>query len=645
MQFEYQSLNANEIRLLRPRPQAQGLLSYDIIPSSLVSKPNYVALSYTWGAPGSVQPILLNGRQFRIRRNLCDALQQIQSARLVRSYLWVDAICINQGESQDALSERSEQITLMTQIYEQAANVLVWLGNPENDANNRLAFLILKNFERDYSKVIIKDRPYRPWWWPNKPQTAGADMARFLQTVSPSRMQKALNVSESQMLEGLRGIEALWNSPWWTRTWVFQESTIPEPYTRIFIRGVTILPRSAKVRFLYGDQETRWSEISLTCSVATSPSLPGFHFSERGQQSVNRLMQLRSQRIQNILRSFLDILQIFRCTECLDPRDKVYAPLCLASEDVRQYIRPNYATKTVLDVYMDVVKWSLAQRGHELDFLGLAVHQEEAQEVQTPQGVKSNIPSWVPNFAHSLVVIPIPKIRHVPTNRHRHVTLYDRRGVPSNKEFLTAVYCPLGVVPSTSFIKDCALHTRGVFVDYVKDQIPTLGLDVETIRASGYKKGREWAMQSKHKYFTGESFSDAIQRTNVLDLTFDEQGRPSERGGKADTAFLRTPRPDLSVEEFRRQMNMRNARSTAYTLRTLGLSRKLYLLLIPNTAKMDDTVWALTGGQTLYVLRPVNQSKTRYSFVGECYAHGLMDGEILRWTQSGAAGFEDVVLG
>ncbi len=592
--------------------------------------------------------MLLNGRRLLIRRNLKDALHQIQSSKLVDQFFWVDAICINQGENHDALDERSAQITLMTQIYEQAASIMVWLGKPENEANNRLAFSMMEDFEKRYRHVAKKGRPYRPWWLPHKPRTSGQDVADFLLTISPAKDKKVFDVPDSRTHNAWLGIIALWKSTWWTRTWVFQESTIPERYTTVWVAGICVLPHSSKVRFLCGDQETGWSELGATSLIATNIlSTPGIDssFLVSTQKAMDRLIKFRSQRVQHVLRSFLDILQMFRCTECFDPRDKVYAPLCLAPDDVRRYIRPDYAKKTVLGVYTDVVRYYLEQPGHELDFLGYALYQEEAETLETPQGVKSVLPSWVPNFSARLDMVPIPKILHVPENLDRkRFTIYDKRGIPSNKEVLAAAYRPLGNAPSRPYIKDNTLCAGGVYIDNLKDIIRSTGPDLEAIHVAAREKGRTWAIDSKHQYFTGENFGDASKRNAVLDLINDELGRPSERGGVLDSAFLRRPRAELSPGEYRRQMNMRSAQRQASTLREMALSRKQYLLMVPNAAVAGDAIWALACGQALYILRPMNREMRQYRFVGECYAHGLMDGEIVRRLHFGEARMEDIYL-
>ena len=644
MGFPYEQLSPNEIRLLKPSSESSDTLSFEIIRVSLLSKPYYGALSYTWGPSGDAHAILLNGKPFPIRQNLYDALQQVQNSKLIDQYLWVDAICISQGGDDDALHERSFQITRMTQIYEQASEILVWLGKPENEANNRLAFTMMKDFQERYLDMTVKGRSYPPLL-PSKPRTVGSNAADFCLNLRPANDKNIFDVPGSRTYKAWLGIISLWKSPWWTRTWVLQESTIPEKHTTTIVKGVVVLPHSSKVRFLCGDQEAGWPEVNSTTLVATTIlKTPGIdsQFLVGAQKSVDKLINFR-QRIQHVQLSFLEILQMFRETQCFDPRDKVYAPLCLAPDDARRCITPDYAEKTVLDVYTEVVQYYLTQPGHYLDFLGYTLYQEESQAVETPQGVKSILPSWVPNFSASLDIVPVPKILHVPENLDRRAVMpYDKRGVLSNEEAFVAAYRPLGDTPSRSFIENHTLCASGVYIDTLKDIIKNTGPDLQVIRAIREEKGSKWAADSKHKYFTDESFGDAIDRTTILDLIYDEQGRPSKRGGKADNAFLDRPRAELSPVEYQNQINMRMAQNQACISRDLGLSQKSYLLMIPNTAVVGDLIWALAGGQVLYILRPIISEQ--YTFIGECYAHGLMDGDVLRMLHLGEVRMEDISL-
>lgn len=658
MAFSYSPLRSDEIRLIKPLSRASEPLSFEIVHVSLFSKPDYVALSYTWGPRDNRHQISLSGRSLSIRKNLNDALQQIQSSKLVHKYLWLDAICINQGTDEDALEERSIQITLMKQIYEQAAKVLVWLGKPVNETNNRLAFPMMRYFRKLHNAGLKKARPYRPWWWPHKSRTHGEDVADFLRTIEARNDKRIFDVPGSQTHRGWLGIIALWKSPWWTRTWVFQEATIPEPYKTVYITGVAVLPIQSKVIFLCGDQQADWGDLSVSYMVAASLlSTPGLETDilVGATNEAAKLMSFRARRIQEVPSSFLDILELFRHTKCADPRDKVYAPMYLAPEDVRDYIRPNYASQTVLDVYVDVVRYCLGQAGDELEFLGHVLYSEAAQLVQTPQGVKSTLPSWVPNFSANTRLFPIPKYLCVPAKvAGRAVTLIDRRALPNHNLSRIPAYRPLGWEtrsPKRPLIQgNHTLLISGVYVDVLKDIIPNTGPDLEAIRTFARTRSRKWAMDMKFEYRpTGEGYSDAWNRMAALDVVYDELGRPSERGCKLDHAFMRKPRAELSLTEYRYQMNMREARDRASAQRNIGLSQGDYLLMIPNTAVVGDTIWALTGGKVLYILRPVVENVDhgaahQYRIIGECYAHGLMDGEISRRVHTGEMKFQDISI-
>lgn len=54
--------------------------------------------------------------------------------------------------------------------------------------------------------------------------------------------------------------------------------------------------------------------------------------------------------------------------------------------------------------------------------------------------------------------------------------------------------------------------------------------------------------------------------------------------------------------------------------------------LVPKLANVGDEIYLLAGGKFLYVLRPQGDC---YRLIGECYIHGLMDGEALKVLQSG----------
>lgn len=62
--------------------------------------PEYEALSYVWGPTSPAERMVLDGKEINITPNLASALRQLRwpsSKRL----LWVDALCINQGDLEE----------------------------------------------------------------------------------------------------------------------------------------------------------------------------------------------------------------------------------------------------------------------------------------------------------------------------------------------------------------------------------------------------------------------------------------------------------------------------------------------------------------------------------------------------------------
>lgn len=119
----------------------------------LSSKPDYEAISYVWGDPESTETIYCNGLQLKITVNLAHGLRHIRYVSKART-LWADAICIDQNNAK----ERGHQVQLMANIYTNAREVRVWLGQ-DTAANAQLAV----DGMTAYVKYIAKDFKIREW--------------------------------------------------------------------------------------------------------------------------------------------------------------------------------------------------------------------------------------------------------------------------------------------------------------------------------------------------------------------------------------------------------------------------------------------------------------------------------------------------
>jgi len=136
----YTPLNreSSEIRLFSFQQGIDGKIAgqHHIFPISRC--PGFIALSYTWGTPGSETIISLDGNDISIHQNLNEALISIIRSRARPSplqdllynkaaycqYFWIDSICIDRQD----LLERNHQVGLMKSIYSNADFVITWLG-------------------------------------------------------------------------------------------------------------------------------------------------------------------------------------------------------------------------------------------------------------------------------------------------------------------------------------------------------------------------------------------------------------------------------------------------------------------------------------------------------------------------------------
>ena len=106
----------------------EGQICCELKHAYLDDSPQYHALSYCWGDPTVIAPILVNGLTMEVTTNLEAALRELRSQKV--KTIWVDALCINQQDP----TERGLQVMRMGLIYSRAFTVLAWLG-PESDGS------------------------------------------------------------------------------------------------------------------------------------------------------------------------------------------------------------------------------------------------------------------------------------------------------------------------------------------------------------------------------------------------------------------------------------------------------------------------------------------------------------------------------
>ena len=129
----YQKLDIarKEIRLVRldPAPSYEDRLIGKLLTVSLLEKPQFRALSYVCGNAEDTKCLTLSETEVPIYKNLDRALRHVRSTQDPLT-LWIDQLSIHQTD----LEERSQQVRLMSDIYDMAFEVLAHLDSSSDSA-------------------------------------------------------------------------------------------------------------------------------------------------------------------------------------------------------------------------------------------------------------------------------------------------------------------------------------------------------------------------------------------------------------------------------------------------------------------------------------------------------------------------------
>jgi hypothetical protein len=262
----------------------------------------YLALLYAWGDPTPKHPIFVDGERRLVAENLWQFLREAKSQPWSFScWLWIDALSIDQSDAE----ERRHQVGIMSTIFSDAFEVVVWLGQGYEDSD--LAIQVLSLEEDSLSRFI-----YQEWEIFRLHTTRGAvhSAADPYAHVTPSAMSE-------EYVEWTMGVSNaivnLCERPFWKRLWLFQE-----------------LRHAEDIRLMCGERIMTWAAFRNLWSVMTE--LRGLNediAQALGNSLATRMLTLRTKPIDF---SLWNLLKETQSLDCTDEHDRVYALLSVAIE-------------------------------------------------------------------------------------------------------------------------------------------------------------------------------------------------------------------------------------------------------------------------------------------------------------------------
>ncbi|KAK5652633.1 hypothetical protein OQA88_10226 [Cercophora sp. LCS_1] len=622
--YHYGPLNpvVREIRLLTlyPSPEHDSPIQGELHAASLTSCGPYNALSYVWGDPHATTQVSIDGCDLNVTLNLDQALRHIRHASQTRIF-WIDAVCINQ----DDLDERSQQVTLMGEIFSRAECVTAWLGEEADDSD--LAITMIEKFAGCYLAHV------------NEGVNPGESVNRIVDAFEP-RVWTAIS----------RFIER----QWWTRLWIYQE---------------VVLAR--EVVIVCGNKTVTWTTLHQAWAIWSAMMLPDnaayLDIQRSGQVTVvlaqanfSPLLYDRVYRMHGTQLSMLSLLRscIRRCST--DPRDRIYAIMGIA-HDASDFGTPDYS-KSAEEVLTGFAKELIARDG-SLDLLCYARSGLLTPEVGISSGLDfRKLPSWVPHWTWGAETT-----RMAPQSAHREST--SALTTPPSFRFGpgSELFVHGGIVDRIAHIEPPPfLHPRkhrwisaalqgGADAEYptgiprlqalfrllMADSDPQTGVRLDAVPGSFFNLACAFlfvlpANTAEPRLITAEEVDEAGVPDYMLALRLFLRARGELGNGVAELTdkdmFIKHFGPLSALQEPETD-NLRGRRHTKtysiYETRktrlcSLFVTEKGYLGLSPSRVHVGDEVAVIPGCSMPLTLRRQGRD---FVSVGECFVVGLMEEE------------------
>ncbi|KAJ4179443.1 hypothetical protein NW755_012528 [Fusarium falciforme] len=608
--------------------------------------PAFKALSYVWGDDNKTRSIwIINspGDKFGkckktripVTESLDTALRYLRRRREAIT-LWIDQICINQADN----SEKSEQVGLMGSIYSRAEQVLVWLG-PAGGGSDTLmdAWRDIGQEARDLGLESYLTRERYHLLQPIMTNENPADEAtKHFQPL----IARTAGVFAPLLRE--RVLRNWFERAYFTRAWVVQEFCVCAD--TVFVCGAKVAPAELIMLSVLMLQFTIGNAVRSDFKALQPPEMPLERLQEVIEEPTSRLFSCRAIRQKfggDQLHVLLRKLFVNHDTRASEHRDRVFALLGLAVDADRLGIRPDYispegGTGRILTQTARV----LIDRSGRVDTLCYS---------QFPKAPElTDLPSWVPDWRSNL------RPSFYTVNERTDPHLFAASGDDNVVQ----------VIPASKDDPNI-LGLRGCFVDVVEkvaegggwmdlswDHIRYLGFfaQVEELWQCSMEKDypihgettrhrkeqARWRVPIGDIYWTVEGGSVratpdvAIYHDQCLKNLqyFDEMNRRSaEEDGRQGQQSWEERRQSGQIGQ-----NYRDSMSVMLGKRPF-LTQMGYLGMGPVEAQPGDAVVILCGGRIPFVLHPLEPpgrfregEDSMFSFVGEAYCDGVMDGEV-----------------
>ncbi|KAI1137587.1 HET-domain-containing protein [Hypoxylon sp. FL0543] len=660
----YEKLPSGSTRFLRYKGRQQAsstsesLLVFEFETHVVVDmRSKYSALSYTWGHPVLEKfedelshAVICSGRRMPIGLNLNDAFQHMYvESDIAPPLLWVDALCINQRD----LVERAEQVALMTSIYSNAANVIVWLGKDDRDAQE--AHALLSEYTPALREIALDIFSRNP---------SGGIRAGMVNLYDDANLHDKYHLAP-KTINTWKALVRFLSRRWFSRIWIVQE----------MVFNTSHLICCGPLRFSWPDLDTfvslvfgaQWHGLNFrgveqeTIKIARVFT---FHREIRMSATDSLSTEPRFSLLTNEEKLY-DYAQSYLLSsaflEATDPRDRVFALSAFVNSYATKlgvkpiWLRADYtlqATEVVLRT-AQILLW----KTRSLDMLSY-VSDLSCRE-------QSDLPSWMPHFHVPGAVASVESLLDMHQGRKYHAGS-SSSAEPTFSETYLRVDSPGHELESQGYLLDTVdevVHFDSGLLSILEIclGLPQRGVNgqapVEVLWRTLIAGRTDTAFPAPEE--TAADFADFVKAgligismealssgereplVRLLTVLSEIEARCPHPSIPTVDAFNNTLGSALSdlggciemLTELRANCPYRTMISLTHwgqKGKAVFRSRKGFLGLAPHSTQVGDEVWLLKGANLFYILRDGNAESAGKVLLGEGYVHGFMEGEALR---------------
>lgn len=639
--FKYRlQLKAGQIRLVQPQKRSVNGQTLSLTMSTVDLPAGdgtssrgvpYYALSYVWGDQVADVQITINGLPFYVRPNLALILESLENR--IDKPIWIDALCINQGDT----DEKNSQVDQMRFVYERADRTIIWLGSCNEQIERMIPKLkIIGKQANDAHILELNEGDIRgPSKWSSDPITvARVDGIRARLQAIMSENRENVTFSKAD----LDALVELTEKPWFKRVWIIQELCVSTEYEfacgnqtiegdhflagfqicNLWVMGALDQLKNLSTRpgIVFQTATRFWNivrftggrRIILNARAATTLGTrkkyrESFALKKHHQNSEEFLKSFTLK--QNLLRAFIPING--GTLNATDARDRIFALLGVSSDTKELNVRVDY-NKSVKqeDVYRDVAK-RLLQRGH-IDLLSFC------RRNKSQQG--TTLPSWAPDWS-----VPLPSAWGLTANDGLYnacgkmtfnMTEIHTDSTPDNEVELKAFR--VGKISSTG--------TPGT--------LPNNEPASSIVRTLTIISIAEWLLARSGNRYTEQQRQEGVWRIPICDREYNALGqvvRATEKSWEEHTRLSKILRSKWALLttsiDFVSYWGIMQDMDDVTTL----LLDNNYVGIGHGGLKEGDEIWIPQGAHVPYAFRRTQDGK--HMLLGEVFVYGIMDGEFM----------------